>query len=340
MDTIRYYETGTTWAPQNLATEEAMAEAVSQGFAGGFLLWQNAPSVIIGRHQNAFTEVNIPELKTKLGYDLVRRMTGGGAVYHDLGNLNFSFILSRQSHPEPTSLEFLQPLIEYFHSLGLDVIMEGRNDLSIDKVGKFSGLAGRRLQNGWQLHGTIMYDVDMTVLEKVLLVDPAKYQSKGVASVRARVTNLKPHLPPSITLKDLWRGIQKSYGYPASPLPDSVQQLALKLTEEKYSQDAWNIGSSPPNDVTLKKRFPFGTLELRLKVAKNTIQSAILTGDFLTPSNHDDLIPIETLEAALIGLPADNQTLWAKAWSQFNLKQAFHGPVSWPDIESWLQSDR
>ncbi|MDR0621750.1 MAG: lipoate--protein ligase [Deltaproteobacteria bacterium] len=339
MDQISYFETGTTWAPQNLATEEALSLAVSQGFPGGFMLWQNAPSVIIGRHQNAFSEVNIHELKTKRGNDLVRRMTGGGAVYHDLGNLNFSFILSLRDRPEPTNQAFLAPLIDYFKSLGLSVVMEGRNDLSIAKVGKFSGLAGRRFQNGWQLHGTIMYDVDMSVLEKVLLVDPAKFRGKGVASVRARVTNLKPHLSPSITLSDLWAGIQGAYGYPAKPLPYDIQRLALKLTEEKYGQDAWNIGQSPPADLLLKNRFPFGALELHLSVANNKIQAAKLTGDFLTPSDQTEQIPVDRLEAALLTLPADDRALWAKAWHDLNLKRAFYGQVDQTEIENWLKGD-
>lgn len=333
MNDIVYYETGSTDAPYNLAMEEALADAVSQGAQGSFLLWQNSPAVIIGRNQNAFSEVNLAELRQR-GYHLVRRMTGGGAVYHDLGNLNFSFILPLDQYQEPKAEELLAPLIAYFKSLGAEVVMEGRNDLSIVGKGKFSGLASRRLPNGWQLHGTIMFDVDTSVLEHVLLVDPEKYRSKGVASVRARVTNLKEHI--DIDLFQLWAGIKAVYGYEEVPIPEDIRMAARKLADQKYGIDAWNIGQSPPSDIMLKRRFPFGSLQLHLRTRKNEIVEARLTGDFLAPSQHADLLPIEKLEAALIGQPADQPDSWRQAWQSFDLTKAFHGQVDQTEIEKWL----
>jgi lipoate-protein ligase A len=335
MSDIRYFETSSVNAPFNLAMEEAVAEAVGKGFHGSFLLWQNGPSVIIGRYQNAFSEVNLPEMK-KGGYDLVRRMTGGGAVFHDLGNLNFSFILPLAKGQKAfQASDILAPLISYFDKAhGLKVVMEGRNDLTLPGQGKFSGLAGRKLPGGWQLHGTLLYDVDMTVLEKVLLVDPDKFRSKGVASVRARVTNLRPHL--RATLAEIWRGIKESYGYIETPLPEEIVGRAKFLAETKYSQDFWNIGQSPPNDVTMRRRFPFGSLELRLSVKKNTVTEAKLTGDFLTPGEIEEPLEAEALAGALVGLPASDQEKWAGVWSGFDLSQAFGATADQEAILKWL----
>ncbi|GHV57075.1 lipoate--protein ligase [Deltaproteobacteria bacterium] len=331
---IIYHETGSTSAPYNLAMEEALADVVGQGGPGRFMLWQNSPAVIIGRHQNVFSEVRIEELRRR-GYHLVRRLTGGGAVYHDLGNLNFSFILPLVGREAPQPARLLSPLINYLKSLGVTAVMEGRNDLSLPGRGKFSGLAGRRLPGGWQLHGTIMYDVALDVLEKVLLVDPDKYQSKGVASVRARVTNLKPHL--SMGLPELWAGLKEAYGFPFAPIAEEIQAAARKLAETKYGLDSWNIGQSPPGDITLKNRFPFGSLELRLATKNNKIVKARITGDFLTPSHIAERLPIEKLEEALLGLPADRPERWSEAWAGFDLADVFQGPVDQAAIQRWLR---
>ncbi|MDR1920710.1 MAG: lipoate--protein ligase [Candidatus Adiutrix sp.] len=326
-----YHETGSTWAPYNLAMEEALTETVRPDYGGCFLLWQNSPAVIIGRHQNAVGEVNLPELARR-GITLVRRMTGGGAVYHDLGNLNFSFILPQEEGLEMRRL--LQPIMDYLAKRGLQVGMEGRNDLSITGVGKFSGLASRRLPGKYQLHGTIMHEVDLGVLEHVLLVDPEKYKNKGVASVKARVANLRPFLP--IDLAELWAGLKAAYGAEAAAIPEKTRQRAQRLAEDKYSQDSWNIGQGPRADIFLKKRFPFGSLELHLETSRNKISAAKITGDFLTPSNTDDQIAVEELAEALVSLPADDAESWGRAWARFELARAFHGQVDEAEVRGWL----
>ncbi len=330
---LRHYDTGSTWPPYNLALEEALLEALEPDAPGCFLLWQNSPSVIIGRHQNAWTEVNLPVLK-ELGLPLVRRLTGGGAVYHDLGNLNFSFLLSRPGGRDIRPAELLAPLVAHFQGLGLEVVMEGRNDLTIPGAGKFSGLAARRPPGRYQLHGTLMHRVDLTVLSRVLRVDPEKYRGKGLASVRARVTNLADHL--AVDLPSLRAGIQGAYGGPPCPPPQAVQRRAAELAREKYGRDDWNLGQSPPADIFLKKRFAFGALELHLAAKKNRIAEAVITGDFLTPSGPDEPIAVERLAEALIGLPADQPGLWSAAWRGFDFSRIFHGPADAGDITSWL----
>lgn len=337
MNQLYYYETESTWAPYNLAMEEALLDSIAPGSPGCFLLWQNSPSVIIGRHQNAVSEVNLPELR-KRGINLVRRMTGGGAVYHDLGNLNFSFILPQAEGRDIKQLDLLEPIIRHLGALGVQAAMEGRNDLSIPGHGKFSGLASRQLPGKYQLHGTIMHDVDLSVLEHVLLVDPEKFKSKGVASVRARVANLKSHIP--VDLPALWSGLRDSYDIAPSPIEDQVKSRAKQLAEDKYSQDCWNIGASPAADIFLKRRFSFGSLELHLGTKNNLITSAAITGDFLTPSNTPDQIPVERLEKALLGLSADRPLTWAAAWSGFDLAKVFYGQVDNREVTEWLGTEQ
>lgn len=335
---LRYMETGSTSAPFNLAVEELITEGLGLDDPGIFMLWQNAPSVIIGRHQNARSEVNLPELE-KRGIDLVRRLTGGGAVYHDLGNVNFTFVLPRRpGEKELGAAELLAPLIDCFAKLGVTARMEGRNDLSIPGRGKFSGLAGRRLPGKFLLHGTILYDVDLGVLEEVLLVDPEKYRSKGVASVRARVANLNEYL--SIGLPELWAAMRGAYATKTLPLPEGLPDAAKALAARRYANPAWNVGQSPPGDITLKRRFPFGSLELRLGTRGNLIRECVITGDFLTPEKGSDEIPVDALASALTGLPADAPAAWAAAWDDFDLGRVFHaaGPDSGAEVGEWLRT--
>ena len=325
-----YFETGTTWAPFNLAMEEALVDNLS--LLDGrpcFLLWQNSPSVIIGRHQNARTEVNLEELK-KRDINLVRRMTGGGAVYHDLGNINYSFIMPQAQQQTISNADILTPMIGALKQLGIHAEMKGRNDLTIEGAGKFSGLASRQPVGKFQLHGTMMYDVDVSVLEHVLLVDPEKYKSKGIASVKARVTNLKSLL--TCSLDDLWREIRNAYQPECSSIPDVIIKQAECLAQTKYSLDEWNIGQSPAGDILLKKRFAFGSLELHLKTNKNIITEAKITGDFITPSNTLEQISVEALENALIGLPSHDNSLLIQAWTPFDFNRVFYGNVDKEEI--------
>jgi hypothetical protein len=139
-----------------------------------------------------------------------------------------------------------------------------------------------------------------------------------------------------MTLATLWAGIKDAYAYPVTPIPEDIQSAAQKLVDEKYGQDAWNIGRSPPSDIVLKRRFPFGSLELHLSTIKNEITEAKLTGDFLTPVNSADTLSVEKLETALIGLPADQQEKWKQAWQHFDLTKVFYGQVDQTAVEAWL----
>ena len=346
MKNLVYYESGSNSPAFNLALEQALAEEIpahGEAGTGYFMLWQNAPAVIIGRHQNARAEVNLPELSSR-EISLVRRLTGGGAVYHDLGNLNFTFILPQARSEHISNQDVLAPLLAYFTSLGLEAGMEGRNDITLKGKGKISGLASRQISppaapgsGKYQLHGTILFDVDLNVLEKVLLVDPAKYKSKGVASVRARVSNLRPHV--NIGLNELWRGIKQAYPATERPLPDKLRRRAMQLVEDRYGRDDWNLGMSPYGDIQLSARFSFGSLELDLASKNNVICAAHITGDFLTPGNTSDQISVEELAASLIGLPAHNHTAWAEAWRKFDFSKVFYNCNSSQEILNWLKQE-
>ena len=362
MQNLIYLETNSTDPAFNLALEEVLLESIQppslinpktglltwsdkaeSPFSGYFLLWQNSPAVIIGRHQNARAEVNLPELARR-GITLTRRPTGGGAVYHDLGNLNFTFLLPQSPNQKIQPEEILAPLLNYLASLGIRAKMQGRNDISITlpdgSSAKISGLASRQLAGRYQLHGTILFEVDLNVLSDVLLVDPAKYKSKGVASVKARVSNLKSYL--NLDLASLWAGIKQAYqpyqrngGMPAS-IPQALYKQAQSLAASKYRQECWNIGQSPPGDIVLKQRFSFGSLELYLATKKNLITCAQIGGDFLTPSNTQGQIAPEILAQALIGLPANQPDSWGKAWSKYDMTQIFHGRVDNQAILTWI----
>ncbi|HML45867.1 MAG TPA: lipoate--protein ligase family protein, partial [Clostridia bacterium] len=181
----------------NLALEQTLLETVQEDL---FLLWQNGPSVIVGRNQNARAEVD-ESLVEALGLPVVRRMTGGGAVYHDLGNLNFSYIECRAGGHFGDFARYTKPVLEALRQLGIDAELGGRNDLLVDGR-KISGNAQCLWRGRMLHHGTLLFDADLTVLGRVLRPDPAKLAGKGVASVRSRVTNLRA-VCPGLTLDQL-----------------------------------------------------------------------------------------------------------------------------------------
>ena len=336
MNDIFYYETGSTWPPYNLALEEMLCQEVANGGSGCFLLWQNSPSVIIGRNQNSFTEVNLCELRRRK-FHLIRRMTGGGAVYHDAGNLNFTFIIPMPLGQKPNIKETLAPLIGALSHLGITAVIGKRNELTIPGHSKISGTASRRLNGVWHFHGTLLYDVDFEPLETLLYTDQNKYQSKGVASVRSQVTNLKDHT--DISLTDLWSKIRDAYGYPVAMIADELKEAAQQLVDTKYGLDSWNIAQSPPSDIIMTHSFSFGSLTLKITTSKNTISAAKLSGDGLTYLNHSEPSSVEKLENTLIGLAVDQPLQWAKAWEAFDLQTIISNKTDQAAMIQWLTEE-
>lgn len=263
----------------NLAFDEYCLEHVRREETY-FFLWRNRPSVIVGLNQNVFSEVNLQYLETH-GVTLARRVTGGGAVYHDLQNLNYT-IIGKDPSPEPVA--------EALRTLGADVMVTGRNDMFLDGK-KCSGYA-RRVSHGREIiHGTLMYDVDLETLSRVLDVPGSKMNAKGIASVKSRVCNLKDHLPQFASLDGLQEALQGilSAGDTQMELtPEDIAQVKL-MAETKFSTWDFIYGHSRQADFSRKAKLPCGTVEASFKIDRGIISGVDFSGDFLFGEAPGDL---------------------------------------------------
>jgi len=255
------------------------------------LLWQNSPSVIIGRFQNTVEEINGEYIKEK-GINVVRRITGGGAVYHDLGNLNFTFI-EPQNSKGIDFRRFTEPVVQALRQLGVNAEHSGRNDITIEGK-KFSGNAQYN-QGGRTLHhGTILFNSNLDDVQAALNVSGAKIESKGVKSVRSRVTNLSDYLPPDFTLHQFREHLLNHLfaGCPVQEykLTEKEQQAVETLRREKYLTWEWNYGQSPAFNQVKSGRFACGGIEVRLFVEKGLIQECSIYGDFFSNKELSELI--------------------------------------------------
>ena len=293
-DTVLYLETGSVDPAYNLAFEEYVLQNRRHGEI--LILWQNANSVIVGRNQNAEAEINHTFVEEH-GIKVVRRNTGGGAVFHDLGNLNYSFITDADSLEKDTLRRFLDAVVSALRSMGLDAESSGRNDILVSGK-KVSGTA-QQLSKGRILHhGTLLFDADTSLLAGALNPDPTKYQSKGIASVRSRVGNIKDHLPSPMDLPHFWKCIKSALtleGIEEIQLTADEISAVRKLQEEKYDTWTWNFGKSPKFQMRNRRRHTGGLLDIHLSVAAGNISEIKIYGDFLA------LLPISDLEETIEG---------------------------------------
>lgn len=248
----------------NLAREEALLLSVSP--RPRLFLWQNAHTVVIGNGQNAWKECRVGLLEEE-GGTLVRRTTGGGAVYHDLGNLNFSFVMPKALYDVGRQLRVIERAVAAF---GIATVSSGRNDILIARSGeKFSGNAFRHTQQMSLHHGTILVAVDKALLGRYLMPSEEKLKAKGVASVRARVGNLIDHAP-AITvegLKDaLFQAFQEEYGPSELRSLGDIDEKQLDELTRKYRSWEWTYGRSPKGEISLGRRFPWGQVELLFSI--------------------------------------------------------------------------
>lgn len=287
----------------NLALEQHLFDTLTPDMPGWFLLWHNGPSIIVGRHQNTVQEVN-QELVRRFDLPVVRRMTGGGAVYHDAGNLNFSFLQPHNADHKSAGggpLDFgvfLRPIVEALAELGVVATFSSRNDLTVAGR-KVSGSAQLRRPHGVLHHGTLLVDLDMDMLSAVLTGAPDKYLSKGISSVRSRVANLSEFLPGGGAMARIKAALMKSCASTVMELPTSTVAAASALADFRYRTWDWNYGSSPVFAASWRERFGWGAVECCLEVRKGYVASCRIFGDFFSQRE------VEELEALLCGVRYD-----------------------------------
>lgn len=285
-----YLETGSNDPAYNLAFEEFVLTHRREG--NYLILWQNHNSVIIGRNQNAAEEIHQGFVE-KHGIHVVRRNTGGGAVYHDLGNLNYSFITDAGDPENRSASLFTAPIVKALQGLGLDASTSGRNDILVSGH-KVSGTAQQLLKGRILHHGTLLFDSDPDMIVGALNPDPTKFTSKSVKSVRSRIGNIRNFLPDDMNIRDFWSYLKTALaesGIVSDSLSEDelAQVEALKAT--KYDRWDWNFGKSPKFQLCCKHRWTAGLLEIHLSVSVGCITEIEILGDFLAAT---DLLPLKT----------------------------------------------
>lgn len=299
---MRYLINNSTDPYFNLAFDEYCLENIHSE-EPYFFLWRNRPAVIIGLNQNAYGEVNLEYLNAN-GITLARRVTGGGAVYHDLQNMNYTII---GRNPSP------QPMVDALRQLGVPAELTGRNDIFVEGR-KVSGYARRVAGNQEIIHGTLMYDVDLDTLQHVLDTPASKMKVKGISSVRSHVANLKEYLPQFKSLDELQAKLSEILSGGDGPLlaqgsgypnQDVIDAEVRRIAAEKFATWEFIYGHSHEADFNYKKKLPCGTVEASLRIDRGIITALTFSGDFLFDE------PSEDLAKKLIGLRYDKATLSA-----------------------------
>lgn len=272
-----WMETDNTYPYRNLAMEEYMTLHVPQGTCILYL-WQNRHTVVIGKNQNCWRECRVNFLEQEDGY-LVRRLSGGGAVFHDLGNLNFTFIVGAEDYDVSRQLDVI---LEAVRSLGIHAEKTGRNDITVEGR-KFSGNAFYRTGDGCYHHGTILIRADKENMSRYLNVSKEKLASKGVTSVKSRVANLC-EFKPDITLEEvkaaLVEAFSRVYGQPAVRMKEEeLPQLEIDVLTEKFASWQWKYGRKIPFEYEMEKRFPWGNIQIQLHVDEGVIQDVNVFSD-------------------------------------------------------------
>ncbi|MCL1993208.1 MAG: lipoate--protein ligase [Spirochaetes bacterium] len=290
---VHYIESGQTDPRWNLALEQFVFDALPRENSY-FMLWQNHNSIIIGKHQNTSEEINAAFVKER-EISVVRRLSGGGAVYHDLGNINFTFISDVAGGHAALDFEFFcRPVSEALRSFGVPVELSGRNDMTVEGK-KFSGNAQYVKQNRVMHHGTILYDSDLSVLSQALKPGDDKILSRGIKSVQSRVTNIRPYMKSDIAMSDFWAALKGQIGAALGmvdfQLTAAHRDAVGVLCEERYSRWSWNYGGSPPHSLRKARRIEgCGKIEVLLDIAgEGRINGLAFYGDFFSNRDPADL---------------------------------------------------
>lgn len=300
----------------NMATEEYLLKNFNEDI---FMLWRNDNAIIVGKHQNSLAEINTEYVKQN-NIKVVRRLSGGGTVFHDLGNLNFTFIVSGDPKEYDDFSKFTQPILDVLIELGINARFEGRNDLTIDGL-KFSGNAKHIYRNRILQHGTLLFASDMKDLTQALNVNPLKFTDKKVKSVRARVTNISEHLKQPLTLDEfsslIMNHIIKLYpDSNAYELSDDDKSKISNLAEEKYSKWDWNFGYHGEYNFNKAIKSNGGFIEFHLNVEKGIINNCKIYGDYFS------LIDTTDIEHALTGVMHEESAI-RQTLGKFNIDEYF-----------------
>ena len=301
----------------NLALEEYV---LRHKLAGEQLLlfYVNEPSIIIGRNQNTIEEINPPFIESR-GIHVVRRISGGGAVYHDLGNLNFSFISPYAPGYFNNYAAFTGPVVDVLRDLGVPAALGGRNDILADGR-KISGNAQFARPDRMFSHGTLLFDSNLDDVTAALNVKPGKIESKGVKSIRSRVANIAEFLRDPLTVPELQERILDRIFpdgiRPTLELTDADWAAVDELVARKYGAWEWNFGESPRANVQRAQRFPAGEIDVRLDVEQGRIERVRIYGDFM---GREDVAELET---RLTGVRYDRASV-ANALADVELRDYF-----------------
>lgn len=298
----------------NMAVEEYFLDRYDDN---AFILWQNENAIVVGKNQNTLAELD-SDFVSKNNISVVRRLSGGGAMYQDLGNLNFTFICDEKKWFSDFSY-FTEPVVSALESLGVELRLSGRNDIMLGdfKVsGNAQAVRGERILH----HGTLLINSDLSVLSKALTPDKEKIASKGIASVSSRVINISA--VKNVTVDEVIDAIRYAVckKYPDTVVRDITKKESeeiLKLSE-KYRSWEWNFGSSPKYTFHNKKRFQSGTVEVSLEVSRGTIKAAKFSGDFF------GIRDVSELESLLCGVNHNNAAVRA-VFSEIKSENYFLG---------------
>ncbi|SHG74390.1 lipoate--protein ligase [Ornithinibacillus halophilus] len=300
----------------NLAIEEYILQ--NFGEKDTYLLFYiNKPSIIIGRNQNTIEEINTDYVEEN-GIKVVRRLSGGGAVYHDEQNLNFSFITKDDGESFHNFEKFTKPLVDVLNELGVPAELQGRNDLAVEGR-KISGNAMFSTKGRMFSHGTLMLDSEIENVVKALKVKKEKIESKGIKSIRSRVANISEFLDEKIPMEEFKERILKHVfkvddvkDVPRYELTEEDWKNIHKISEERYQKWEWNYGKSPAFNFQETKKFPGGLVDVRLDVNKGLIENCKIYGDFF------GLGEIVDLEKQLIGVRHSKEAI-EEALEDFNV---------------------
>jgi lipoate---protein ligase len=291
------------------------------------LFYINEPSIIIGKNQNTIEEINT-EYVEKNGIYVVRRLSGGGAVYHDLGNLNFSFITKDDGESFHNFRKFTEPVVKALKKLGVDAELSGRNDI-LAEGRKISGNAQFSTRGRMFSHGTLLFDSEIESVVSALNVKKDKIESKGIKSIRSRVANISEFLSEKVTIEQFRSLLLKNIFEDMEEIPEYVLtekdwENIHELSKERYQNWDWNYGKSPKFNLQHSHRFPVGQIDVRFEVNKGIIENCKIYGDFFGVGD------VKEIEDKLTGLKYEKTQL-AAALDEVDIKHYF-GNISKEDF--------